>query len=51
MCGYIPNVSGITGKAIFVGGCVVNGITGTNIAAVEMKNVKVISHTKTFELT
>jgi hypothetical protein len=51
MCGYIPNVSGITGKAIFVGGCVVNGITGTNIAAVEMKNVKVIAHTKTFELT
>lgn len=51
MCGYIPNVSGITGKAIFVGGCVVNGITGINIAAVEMKNVKVIVHTKTFELT
>jgi hypothetical protein len=51
MCGYIPNVSGITSKAIFVGGCTVNGITGTNIAAVEMKNVKVIAHTKTFELT
>ena len=51
MCGYIPNVSGITGKAIFVGGCVVNGIKGTNIAAVEMKNVKVVAHTKTFELT
>ena len=49
MCGYIPN--GTFGKAIFVGGCVVNGITGTNIAAVEMKNVKVIAHTKTFELT